>query len=120
MHYKKDYEVSRSTWTKFNPKEDVARQEFKADCDIQTLLTRYGAFAPARPVSYGADVDYDVQASDILHANYAVSEAAQAVGMAPDAFVEASLASNLAPEPSEAPSEGSGSPPSDSAGEGGA
>lgn len=120
MHYKKNFDLSRSVWTIFDPKEDVARQEFKADCDLLTLLKRYGALHPARSVVYGGDVDFDVQYSDIVQAQSAVEHAAADSGVSPETLFESVFAPNRSPEASGGTPEGSGDPPNDSAGVGGA
>jgi hypothetical protein len=114
MHYEKDYKLSRSVWTKFDPKEDVARQEFRADCDIQTLLARHGAFQPLRPAVYG-EVDFDVSYSDLAQAEIRVAQAAADAGVSTEAFLDGFLPSNQPSDASEVPSEGSDGSPSDSA-----
>lgn len=52
------------------PDEDKTRQEFKASCDISTILQRHGVGPiPQRQMTYGA-VDFDLD----LHAAYMASE----------------------------------------------
>lgn len=58
--------VSRETGTVFSPKEDLTRQEFKDDADINTILRRAGGDAFSRPASYGVnDFDLDLQSAYI-------------------------------------------------------
>lgn len=53
---------------------DVARQEFKADADIQTILKRFGVMSPGREIVYG-EADYTV---DLQTAFDAMEEAKRA------------------------------------------
>lgn len=58
--------ISSATGTSFDPKEDLTRQEFKEDADINTILKRAGGDAFARPATYGvADFDLDLQSAYI-------------------------------------------------------
>lgn len=51
-----------------DPAEDMTRQEFKAECDTETILRRYGAF-PSPPVgAYGAEIDFDLDLQGALQA----------------------------------------------------
>lgn len=48
--------------TNFDPAEDMTRQEYAADADINTLLRRYGVGVPQKQVVYGeADFSMDLQ-----------------------------------------------------------
>lgn len=60
----------------FDPKDDLTRQEFKKECDINTLLEKFGAdsFNQQRQPIYG-DFDFDQD----LQAAYATLDAAQRV-----------------------------------------
>lgn len=53
---------------------DVARQEFKADADINLMLAKFGVFAPQKQVYFG-DVDYGI---DLQQALAAIADAKQA------------------------------------------
>lgn len=55
--------LSERTALVCDPAEDKTRQEFKAECDIQTILRSHGIMP--RPVQYGA-VDFDID----LHSAY--------------------------------------------------
>lgn len=46
---------------------DMARQEFKADADINTLLMRFGVMPPQKEVYFG-DVDYSIDLQQALSA----------------------------------------------------
>lgn len=59
---------------------DHARQEFAAECDVNTILKRYGAAVPLRPVSHG-DRDFDGDLLSAVEASRRVAEAWQ--GLAP-------------------------------------
>lgn len=61
------------------PEEDKARQEFKAEADINVLLRKYGA-VPQRPLSYG-EVDFDL---DLHTAINAVSQASLGYASLPE------------------------------------
>jgi len=67
-------EYSLACSTVFDPDEDVTRQEFLADCDINTLLTRHGFSPPGRELEYG-EADYDMDLSSALKASKDASEA---------------------------------------------
>lgn len=55
-----------------SPDEDMARQEFKQEADINFLLRKYGV-VPQRPVSYG-EVDFDL---DFQQARLAMREVSE-------------------------------------------
>lgn len=50
---------------------DMARQEFKADADITSMLARFGVMTPQRPLQFG-EVDFSI---DLQQAISAVTEA---------------------------------------------
>lgn len=66
---------SEGTGLGCDPDEDVTRQEFKDECDVNKILSRLGALPPSRPVHFGGDVDFDV---DLLSAYEAVQRAREA------------------------------------------
>lgn len=55
-------------------KGDTARQEFKADADINVMLGKFGVFAPQKQLFFG-DVDYGI---DLQQAFAAIADAKQA------------------------------------------
>lgn len=59
--------------------EDMARQEFADEADINVQLRKYGVVPPQRPLNYGA-VDFDL---DLQLAYEAVREADAAIAMLP-------------------------------------
>lgn len=65
---------SYTTGLTCTPEEDMARQEFKADTDINLLLARFGVNTPQRQVTYG-EQDYTM---DLQRAHAAQFEAARA------------------------------------------
>lgn len=48
--------------------QDMARQEFKNEADVNVILSRFGAFAPQRFVEYGRAVDYGLDLQTALEA----------------------------------------------------
>lgn len=54
---------------------DVARQEFKADVDINVQLARFGVFAPQRVSQWGQEIDYGVDLQTALEAVAAAKRA---------------------------------------------
>lgn len=48
--------------------EDVTRQEFKDETDINKLLTRYGGNVPLRAATYGGTVDDNIDLQQALGA----------------------------------------------------
>ena len=52
---------SEATAIHFNPDDDMCRQEFRDECDINVILSRVGA-GDLRPVRFGEaiDADYDL------------------------------------------------------------
>jgi len=69
-------EIAVSEGLYCDPEEDMTRQEFKAESDINNLVTRHGLIP--RPVQYG-EWDFDVDLSTSM-------EASRAVGAAYDAL----------------------------------
>lgn len=64
-------DISLATGIAFDPDDDQTRQEFKEECDINTILARFGA-GDVRPVRFGESVDADL---DLLTAINAVRDA---------------------------------------------
>lgn len=56
----------------FDPAEDTARQEFKAEADINVLMARFGMTAPQRQTMFG-EVDFGLD----LQTAYAAIDAAR-------------------------------------------
>lgn len=52
---------------------DKTRQEFKAETDLATILSKYGVGIPTRPVHYGTETNYDVD----LHTAFQLVNAAE-------------------------------------------
>lgn len=76
-------QISFLTGLSIDPKEDMARQEFRADTDVDTILARHGgaALRPAQPLAgFGRVVDYD---TDLASALRMVAEAKAAYDQAP-------------------------------------
>lgn len=67
-------EFSVACSTVFDPDEDVTRQEFLADCDVNNVLSRHGLFASSRPLEYG-EADYDMDLVSAMHSSRLASEA---------------------------------------------
>jgi len=51
--------LSQATVIRFDPSQDRARQEFKAECDVSTILRRFGADLPQRVPAPSSVVDFD-------------------------------------------------------------
>ena len=66
-------EYSLACATVFDPDEDVTRQEFLADCDVNNVLAKHGLFS-SRPLEYG-EADYDMDLSSAMQAQRMASEA---------------------------------------------
>lgn len=67
---------SEKVGLKCDPKEDRARQEFKADADVSTILSRFGAGATfGAPRGSSGEVDFDL---DLQTAYRVVEESRQA------------------------------------------
>lgn len=76
-------QISFLTGIDIDPSEDQARQEFRADTDVDTILARHGgaALRPAQPLAgFGQVVDYD---TDLGTALRMVAEAKAAYEAAP-------------------------------------
>lgn len=76
-------QISFLTGIAIDGAEDQARQEFRADTDVETILKRHGgaALRPAEPLSgYGQVVDYD---TDLAAALTMVQDAKRAYDGAP-------------------------------------
>lgn len=55
-------EYSAAAAISFDGVEDMARQEFRDEADINIILKKFGATAPQRPLVFGeADYDMDLQ-----------------------------------------------------------
>lgn len=67
-------QVSLDTGLSCPCSESKTRAEFAEDSDINSLLSRYGALPPGRPLTYG-EVDMDL---DLLSAHLAVQKARDA------------------------------------------
>lgn len=67
-------EYSLASGTYFDQDEDVCRQEFLSDCDVNNVLSRHGLFASSRALEYG-EADYDM---DLVSAMQAASLTSQA------------------------------------------
>lgn len=67
-------EYSLACATVFDPDEDVCRQEFLADCDVNNVLAKHGLFSSSRPLEYG-EADYDMDLSSAMQAQRLASEA---------------------------------------------
>lgn len=61
-------------------KPDMARQEFKAETDVNNILARYGVNGPMREPQYG-EVDYNL---DLQQSLEAIREAERAVAKLPE------------------------------------
>lgn len=48
---------SKRTAISFAKAKDTARQEFKAEADVNTILRKFGAFAPMKQTRYGEAID---------------------------------------------------------------
>lgn len=73
-------QVSVDTAIHFDPDEDVCRQEFRDDCDILKILSRFGGIPPMNPPQFG-DNNFDV---DLLTAYSAIQNAETAFTMLPE------------------------------------
>lgn len=124
-------QVSLATGLDFTGVDDLCRQEFKEDCDINTILSRFGAADP-RPVRFGESLDADY---DLLIAFEAVRNAQRSFEALPQeltsrygdvsALVDALDRGELtltsepppaAPVPSSNPAGSAGVPPAENAG----
>lgn len=122
--------VSLESGISFPPDEDIARQEFADEADINKLLMRFGV--QSRPLVFG-EFNQDL---DLLTAFELVAQAEEALGKLPREVIErhggiagtlAAIANNVfAMEPPSAPDAGSssaatggGSPQAGEAGAGG-
>jgi len=71
-------EVSGACATVFDADEDMTRQEFRDDCDVNILLQRHGVDVPQRGVNYG-EYDFDTDLVSALGASRAAAEAFERV-----------------------------------------
>lgn len=55
--------------------EQITRQEFRDDADINNILNRMGVNAPQRPLKYGEEIDYTLDLQTALEALDAVKVA---------------------------------------------
>lgn len=69
-----DEEYSLHTGIDCGNREDMARQEFKDDTDVNKILGRYGVNADMRPLQFG-NVNYDLDLQQALEAIIAANEA---------------------------------------------
>lgn len=67
-------EYSIASSTSFDPDENMTRQEFRDDCDVNILLKRHGMDFPSRPLEYG-EYDFDITLQSALEASRTASEA---------------------------------------------
>jgi hypothetical protein len=67
-------EYSFDAGISFEGTEDLARQEFKEEADINFLLAKFGVNTPNRPPTY-AEVDYDIDLQSALMAIHEVKKA---------------------------------------------
>lgn len=75
---------SLATGLACDPKEDLTRQEFKNEVDVNQILARYGVNTPMRQPIYG-EVDFDM---DLHQAFTAVSAAKRAFDRLPASLKE--------------------------------
>jgi hypothetical protein len=52
----------------FTGVEEITRQEFKDDADLNILLARFGVNTPVRQMKYGEDIDYTMDLQQALSA----------------------------------------------------
>lgn len=67
-------QVSADSATYFDPDEDMTRQEFRDDCDVNILLRRHGVDVPQRQVVYG-EYDFDTDLSSAFAASRMAADA---------------------------------------------
>ena len=67
-------EFSLASATFFDPDEDMTRQEFRDECDVNILLVRHGLDVPQRQVTYG-EYDFDTDLVSAFGASRLASEA---------------------------------------------
>ena len=67
-------EFSLASGTSFDLDEDMTRQEFRDDCDVNVLLKRHGMDVPQRQVVYG-EYDFDTDLSSAFAASRMAADA---------------------------------------------